>query len=136
MIDDSILPLCCKTSPCTVEPLLHAILDEMKAIHQTLKCKETKVENPSKVPHHRPQVNRLVFALQVEFPEKVWTADSFAEKIGCTGAAVRKTKAWREYRERLQNERQKRPQRKGYKTKKGNLEAFEIEKGNDFENKT
>jgi hypothetical protein len=42
----------------------------------------------------------FIIALQIECPEKIWTSDSFAKKIGSTGAAVRKTKAWKNCQKR------------------------------------
>ena len=124
--------LICKDSSCPAQPFWLALLDkidallvEVKAAHQTLKDREPKAKNSSKAAADRLRVNGLVLALQVEHPDRIWTAESFAGIIGCTGAAVRKTQAWKVYRERLQSQKQKHPQRKGYKDKRGNLEAFD-----------
>ena len=96
-------------SACPMRPLLCTLLDDVKALrnevealHQMLKdVKPEVVKKPSKINRHQ-HVNRLVFVLQVENPEKVWTSESLAAKIGCTGAAVRQTKAWKDYQKRLQ----------------------------------
>jgi len=92
--------------------------------HQTPDGEEAKGTKISKT-NCRMHVNSLIMALQIECPEKIWTSDDFAEEIGCTGAAVRKTKAWREYQERLENMKCGRLQRKGYKDEHGNIEAFD-----------
>jgi hypothetical protein len=120
MITNTTCPL---ASSCPVMPLLHTILDEVRS----LKDKEPKAKKSSKAAH----VNGLIIALQIEHPEKLWTSDSFAKKIGCTGAAVRKTKAWKNYQKRLKTERQKHSVPQGYRNKQGNIEAFAPNTGDD-----
>ena len=78
-------------------------------------------------------MNRHVVALQLEYPDKVWSADDFAKKIGCTGAAVRKTQAWKEYQERLENERHERTFLKGNRGRRGSFEDFDADDNDDFE---
>ena len=121
-------PLTCEDSGCPVVPLLHAILDKVEESLQTLEGMEAK--GSSKTTHCRLHVNRLVFALQIECPDKIWTSDDFAKEIGCTGAAVRKTKAWREYQERLENMKCRVLQQKGYKGHR--TEDSDAEEGGDF----
>jgi len=129
MTIDSMPPLTCKDPSCPVVPLLRALLDEMKALRQTLIDEKKK---PSRSNAGRLHVGRLVVALQLEYPDRVWTSDSFAKVIGCSCAAVRQTKAWKDYQIRLENEKQKRPQRKGYKGKRGNFEAFDAHEEHDL----
>ena len=133
MTKNTICPLTCEGSLCLVEPMLRSLLekidslsDEVKAIRQTLK---NNVPKATKMPKtaNRHHVNRLVLALQVEFPEKVWTSGDFAEKIGCTGSAVRQTKEWKAYQGRLQAARQQRSTRKGFRNKHGNVEVWDAE---------
>ena len=135
-------PLTCEDSPCPVVPMLRTLWEkidslsgEVRAIRQTLKNEKPKTKKVSKVAQSHLHVNRLVFALQVEFPDKVWTSDDFAKKIGCTGSAVRQTKEWKKYQERLQAKRQECPKRKGFRNKHGNVEVWDAEKGEDFESK-
>jgi len=120
MTANSKCSLTCENPVCPVVALLHAILEEVKALRQT--SKNTK--KTSKTTASRLHVGRLVMALQLEYPEKVWTSDSFAEAIGCTGAAVRKTRAWGEYKKRLEGEKRKHQPHKGFKDKRGNLDAY------------
>ena len=121
------------TNPeCPVNPYVLSLINDVQALrnevtelHQMLKDgKPGVVEKPLKVPRPR-HVNRLVFMLQVEYPEKVWTSESMATEIGCTGAAVRQTKAWKEYQMRIQNEKQERRPRRGYKDRWGNIDAID-----------
>ena len=125
-------PLTCDESQCPVVLLLHAILDKVEASHQASEGKEEDAKKHTKATNCRLHVNRLVTALQIECPEKIWTSDAFAEEIGCTGAAVRKTKAWREYQERLEHMKKRHLQRKGFKDEYGNLEAFESGEGSHY----
>jgi hypothetical protein len=120
--------LACTNPQCPVVPLLHAILEEVKALRQTLKNEK----KPSKSNAGRLHVGRLVVALQLEYPDRVWTSDTFSKVIGCSCAAVRQTKAWKDYQIRLENEKHERPQRKGYKDKRGNFEAFDAHEENDL----
>ena len=129
---DSICSTICETPPCPALTLLHAILDkldplsdEVAIIHQML----TK-ENGKGLP--RPNgcrlcVNELILALQLKYPDRVWTSEAFAKEIGCSGAAVRKTKTWKDYQERLETEKLGRPHRKGYKDKEGEIEVFDAD---------
>ena len=143
MTTDSTCSLTCETTPCPAVVLLHAILDildplsdEVKVIHQMLADEKQKAKDLPHMPGCRLCVNELILALQLKHPERVWTSESFAKEIGCSGAAVRKTKTWREYQERLANEKQERPRRKGYKDKRGNLEAFDADEKEDFGSET
>ena len=82
-------------------------------------------------------VNELVIALQMKYPQNDWTAEEFARKIGYSGSAVRKTKAWKIHQKQLENEKQKCPKPKGCKDNRGNLEAFgtdRFEEGSEYEN--
>ena len=140
MTKNTACPLTCEDSLCPVVPMLRilwekidSLSDEVKAIRQTLKNEGPKTKKVSEIVLNRLHVNRLVLALQVEFPDKVWTSDDFAKKIGCTGSAVRQTKEWKAYQERLQAARQQRSKRKGCKDKKGNVEVWDAEKGEDIE---
>ncbi|MDR0611406.1 MAG: hypothetical protein LBG58_14960, partial [Planctomycetaceae bacterium] len=38
--------------------------------------------------------------LFLKYPEKSWTSDELAAKIGCSGAAVRKTSMWKAYQKK------------------------------------
>ena len=132
MITDSICPPKCEDSQCLAVPLLHALLDEMKAMHQTLKDNRTEAKKPSKATAtKRILVNELIVALQLRNPEKEWTSDSFAKEIGCTGAAVRATEAWKLYQKRQAKEKRERRQKGGYKGRNGKIEAFVPDKKND-----
>jgi ribosome-binding protein aMBF1 (putative translation factor) len=74
---------------------LHAILGKLESIDQTLKSIELKIRKSSGISTELLSVNDLVMALQMKYPQKTWTADELAEKIGCTGSAVRKTESWK-----------------------------------------
>jgi translation elongation factor EF-4 len=97
--------------------LLKSILDKVDVL-------EAKAKKSPKVVDKRPQVNSRVLELLVKNPEKVWSSDAFAKEIGCTGAAVRQTKAWKVYQRKLQNERTVHQVRKGYRDENGNIEGF------------
>ena len=105
---DSLCPLIHANAPCKVLPLLYTLLDEVKALHQTLENQESEPKPVFKAPHHHLHVSALVIALQLEYPDKIWTSESFAKEIGCSGGAVRKTKAWKHYQERLEHEKSRR----------------------------
>jgi len=128
MTDDLERLLVCENPLCPAVPLLNTILDEMKALRQMLE----NTKKPSKSNARRLHVGRLVVALQLEYPDRVWTSDAFAKVIGCSCAAVRQTKEWKDYQRRLENEKHLRPQRKGYKDKRGNFEAFDANEENDL----
>jgi len=132
MTSDTLCPLSSATSSCPAEPHWLAVLEVLKSIHQTLQNEGPKVKNSSKAISCRLCVNEIILALQLKYPERVWTSDSFAKEIGCTGAAVRQTKSWKEYQERLQIERQKHPQRKD-NGKRGNcFETSNADREDDF----
>jgi hypothetical protein len=119
-------------SLCPVISLLNTILDEVRS----LKSEGPKKKKSLKVTTPRPHVNGLVIALQLKYPEKIWTADAFAKKIGCTSAAVRQTKAWKAYRVLLESEKQKRQQQRGHRYEKSSLETIdsdESDKNDDFD---
>ena len=107
---DSTCPLIHKKAPCQVLSLLHTLLDEVKALHQTLEHQGWELQTHHKAAHTHLHVSSLIVALQLEYPSRIWTSDDFAEKIGCTGAAVRKTKAWKEYQKHFESEKDKRSQ--------------------------
>jgi len=117
------IPLACPTS-CPAEPFLRALLEKVESIEQTLKNIKPNVEKSSKTTTRRPNVNWLIVALQLKYPDRGWTAGDFAKKIGCSETAVRKTTAWKEYRIRCESKKQNRTQRKGYRDKMGNFGAF------------
>ena len=103
------------TSTCPLRPLLSTLLDEIKSLRSEVETLHRMLENEKPEAKKSPRgtvgrlsVDLLMLTLQIKYPEKVWTSDSFAEKIGCTGAAVRQTKAWKDYQKRLQNEKQER----------------------------
>ncbi|MDR2439733.1 MAG: hypothetical protein LBE12_10250 [Planctomycetaceae bacterium] len=77
------------------------------------KTKETK----------RINANAQVIALLMKCSDKVWMSDELAEKIGCTGAAVRKTQAWKGYQKQKAGARQQCSIRKGSKDKNDNINA-------------
>lgn len=139
MTADSKCLSACENPSCPLMPLLRnlsyrleTLSEEVEAMHQTLKNMGANAKKTQKATGKRPQVNRQVFALQVEYPEKVWTADDFAKKIGCSGAAVRRTKAWKDYKNLLKHEKQKHLPPKGYKDNRGNLDAFDSDKWDDI----
>ena len=125
MTTDSTYSMNCESSSCPAVPLLLALMDEVRLIQQTLQNEKSRTRKVSKATAGRLHVGRLVFALQVECPEKVWTSDSFAKKIGCTGAAVRKTKEWKECQERI--ERKKHSRLAKYGDNQGSLDAFNVD---------
>jgi len=102
-------------------------LDELRASRQASKAK-----NAPKTATKRILVNELIVALQLRHPAKEWTSDSFAKEIGCTGAAVRATEAWKLYQKRQEQEKQKRPQREGFKDNDSGIEAFVADKKGNF----
>lgn len=106
MTDNLQCPLTHNLSACPVEPLLRELLNKVESMHQILKSRESKTRNSPGTTTKHLYVNRLVWVLQLEDTEKIWTSDDFAREIGCTSAAVRKTKAWKEYQKRLEYERQ------------------------------
>ena len=106
-------PLIHDASPCQILSLLHTLLDEVRTLHQTLENQELSPKTNFKSPHKHLHVSALVIALQLEHPDRIWTSESFATEIGCTGAAVRKTQAWKNYNERLAREKHARSQWKG-----------------------
>jgi len=119
MPPDSANSSTCETASCLGPHLLvlidgqRSLLDKVETIYQMLKNAKLEAKGSLKKTICRNHVNALVLGLQIENPDRVWTSNSFAEEIGCTDSAVRHTKAWREYQERLENERQSRPLRKG-----------------------
>jgi hypothetical protein len=69
----------------------------------------------------RISVRAQVFDLLTKYSDKVWTSEKLAEKIGCTGAAVKKTSAWKGYQKQKVEARQQCSIRKGVKDKNGNI---------------
>ena len=121
-------PLVFNIPKCPAEPLLRAILDKIEFLSgevQTLKNQEAKTQSLGTI-SSRLHANALILGLQVEYPDRVWTSEDFAKVIGCTGSAVRKTKAWKAYQKMLEGEKDKRPQRPGWKDKNGNLVAIDV----------
>ena len=109
---DSICPLIHEDFPCQVLSLLHTLLDEVKTLHQTLENQDLELKTVHRAAHSHVHVSSLVIALQLEHPDRIWTSDTLAEEIGCSGAAVRKTKAWKEYHKRLEQEKIERSRQK------------------------
>ena len=133
-IDTTSLTCATCVNPSCLGPLLLALLDEQKSLSDKVDTIYQAFHNEKPKTTHLPKenicrvcVNELVVALQLRYPEKVWSSEDFATKIGCTASAVRQTKAWKAYQKLCQNEKQQRPQRKGYKDKKGNVEAFDTD---------
>ena len=127
------------TSTCPLKPVLSTLLDEVKVLrhevetlHRMLENEKPKAKKSPKGTVGRLSVDLLMLTLQIKYPEKVWTSDSFAKEIGCTGAAVRQTQAWKDYQKRLQNDKQKHRPRKGYRDQWGNIDAFDTGNGDDF----
>ena len=138
MPHDSANSLTCEDPLCQ-GPLLLALLDETKslsakmdtilqlsgkidAIYQTLKKENPKANRVSKENICNLCTNELVVALQLKYPEKVWKSNDFAKEIGCTASAVRHTRAWKDYLQRCQNERQQHIERSRYGD--SNFEVF------------
>ena len=116
------------TVSCPAEPLLHLLLEEIKSIRQTLKEKTPKPKKSIDSLY----VNEFVLAFLLSKPEKEdWKSGDLAEEIGCSPAAVRKTKAWKGYQATLQSKKQDRPPHKGYKDEWGNLEAYDTDDDRD-----
>ena len=113
MPDNSICPLIRENSPCQVLSLLHILLDEVKTLHQTLENQDLELKTIHRAAQSHLHVSSFVIALQLEHPDRIWTSDALAKEIGCSGAAVRKTKAWKEYHKRLEQEKIGRSQQKG-----------------------
>jgi molecular chaperone GrpE (heat shock protein) len=114
-----------------LKPLLLALLDEVQILRHEVETLRQMFENEKPKAKKSPKgtvsrlpVGLLLLALQIKYPEKVWTSDSFAKEIGCSGAAVRQTQEWENYQKRLQNERQEHRPRKGYRDEQGNIDAF------------
>ena len=105
MQNDSVCSKGCDPSMCSIAALFHDVIDplthKIDEMHQMIK--EVKVAQ--KVPKHHLCVNEMVVALQIKYPNKVWTSESFAEEIGCTPSAVRHTKMWKLYKARLELEK-------------------------------
>jgi hypothetical protein len=83
---------------------------------KTLKNKQTKGAK-------RIRVNTQVLELFIKYPDKAWSSNELAEKIGCTGAAVRKTSAWKSCQKQKTEAGQQYSIRKGFKDKNGNITA-------------
>jgi hypothetical protein len=84
---------------------------------KTLQKKQTKETK-------RVNVNLQVLALLAKYSDKVWTSDELAKKIGCSGAAVRKTSTWNIYRQKQKVVAgQQCSIRKGFKDKNGNIDT-------------
>jgi hypothetical protein len=69
----------------------------------------------------RINVDAYIFGLLIKRPNKVWTSNELAEKIGCSGSAVKKTSAWKSYQKQKIEARQQYFSRKGVKDKNGNI---------------
>jgi hypothetical protein len=69
----------------------------------------------------RIDVEAYVFGLLIKCPNKVWTSDELAEKIGCSSSAVRKTSAWKSCQKQNVEARQQSSIRKGLKDKHGDI---------------
>jgi hypothetical protein len=102
----------------------------LRTILQKVEVLEKRAKNPSQATGRLP-VEGYVLALQLQYPDMVWTSDDFAREIGCSGAAVRKTRTWRDYQERREISKQQRLQRKGWKDKEVNIEAFDADGSDD-----
>ena len=78
MTADSTNQLPCDASRCSAEPLLRALLDEVRllsdkvnAIHQTLIHEKTQAKKRSKETACRACVDEIILALQLKYPERV-----------------------------------------------------------------
>jgi hypothetical protein len=151
IMTDTDFSITCEDPSSCQGPLLLALLDGQKSLLekvdavlqlsgkmandlQTLKNKVPKSNNSTKATICRLHVNRLVFALQVEHPEKDWTSEDFAKEIGCTASAVRQTKNWKAYQERQQYQKEERKQ-KGFKDENGNFDVWDSGNGKNLEDK-
>ena len=138
MPPDSVNSSTCETASCLGPHLLvlldgqKSLLDKVETIYQMLKNEKPEAKGSLKKNICRMHVNALVLGLQIEYPDRVWTSDSFAKEIGCTDSAVRHTKAWREYQERLESEKQSRPLRKGHKDRCDTRGGFNADDEDDF----
>ena len=112
MTADQTHSLTCANPSC-LGPFLLTILDEQKTlldkvdtIYQAFKNGKLKVDHSSKENVCRACVDEIILALQLKYPDKTWTSEAFAEKIGCSASAVRQTKEWKAYQRRCQIEKQ------------------------------
>jgi hypothetical protein len=98
---------------------LQAISVPQPKISKNKKAKRTKQIN----------VSTQVLALLMKYPDdKIWTSDELAEKIGCTGAAVRKTPAWKCCQKQKAGAKEQCSIRKGFRNQNGNINAVTKDK--------
>lgn len=91
------------------------ILMQVDSMLQSETSKNKKTEGSKLI-----DVQAQVVALLEKFPSGKWTSDELAKKIGCTGAAVRKTRAWQGYKK----QQRQCSVHKGFKDKNGNINAI------------
>jgi hypothetical protein len=121
----------------TKEKLLSEILLRIDKIEekQTLYSQLIRELRANSVPKSKisknkqtKSVKRISVRVQVtdfliKYPNNVWTSDELAKKIGCSGAAVRKTAVWNGYQKQKAETKQQCSIRKGFKDKNGNIVA-------------
>jgi hypothetical protein len=114
----ALTPMTPKTSPLTQESLLQRIikieekldlLPQVNHVPQAGSAPKSKTsENKRAKGTKRVSINAQVFVLLTKYPDKAWTSDELAAKIGCSGAAVRKTSTWSLYQKQKKVARQQR----------------------------
>jgi hypothetical protein len=101
------------------EQTSHSQLIQELRVNSVPKSKTSKNKQTKRV--KRISVNTQIIDLLMKEPAKVWTSDELAEKIGCTGAAVRKTAVWKGYQKQKAKAKQQCSIRKGFKDKNDNI---------------
>lgn len=118
-------------STSSTEHILHTLLDEVSVLSekvnrilQVLEVEESKTKRILQTAVHRQHVNEKVMQLLLKHPRKVWTSEDFAKEIGCSGAAVRQTSAWKAHRKTHEKARRNHPLPKGFKNKQRDIDAY------------
>jgi citrate synthase len=127
----ALTPMTPKTSPLTQESLLQRIikieekLDLLSQVSQILLANSVPKSKTSKNMRakgtKRVSINAQVFVLLTKYPDKAWTSDELAAKIGCSDSAVKKTSAWKAHQKQKNEIRQQCSIRKGVRDQNGNI---------------
>jgi response regulator of citrate/malate metabolism len=112
------------------QQVLHSQLIQELQANSVPKSKTSK--NKQTKGAKRVNVNVQVIALLRKDSNKVWTSNKLAEKIGCSGAAVRKTSAWKDYQKQKVGAGRQCSIRKVVKDKNGNIVVPIEDKEIDF----
>ena len=138
-IENEHCELGCDISLCKTAESLHAALDRLTPLVEGLSPLVHKVEEIYEIVKNENQkkktqpvtlasgkicVNELILVLQLRQPDKTWTSEEMAKEIGCSSAAIRKTKMWKLYQEHLDQVKSQHAVPHGYKNKQGDIEAF------------